>query len=117
MFDRIYVDLSMLPTQECEVMDDHEWQTKDLECQLDSYFITKDGKLLLNKVEYEWDPEADAGILGMKGDMKKLSEKMEVVPHHGIIRFYSSIDDDWYEFSAKFTDGNLVSITGGKEGR
>lgn len=59
-------------------------QTKDFDCTMETYTITAAGKLR-----------------NETGD----------VPFHGILSFYTYEKDVWYEYEAKFTDGNLVDIS------
>lgn len=59
-------------------------QTKDFaNPQLETYTITGGGRLILNGVDQNY---------------------------HGCMNFYSYYDDVWHEYSAKFTDGQLVGI-------
>ena len=85
MFDDVHVDY---PLPDCSYT---EFQTKDLECTLEQYTISADGKLLSNGVD---------------------------IAFHGILNFYTYDKSpgerdvaEWYEYDAKFTDGQLVSIT------
>ena len=71
------------------------FQTKDLhyvDGDMSTYRITAGGRLLLvavigNKEAVEHDMEFD-----------------------GSLNFYAAFFSDWYEYRAKFTDGNLVEI-------
>jgi hypothetical protein len=63
--------------------DDNSFQTKDFECQLEHYTITADGRLL---------------------------RKDTAVQYHGVIRFYTYTGEMWFEYEAKFADGNLIDI-------
>lgn len=38
---------------------------------------------------------------------------IDKIQHHGYVNFYSEIAGEFYEFYAKFTDGELVVIEGG----
>jgi hypothetical protein len=63
---------------------DNHFQTKDLDCLMDRYTITRDGRLLKKKAEVQF---------------------------HGMLNFYTYTDDDmWFEYDAKFTDGRLIEI-------
>jgi hypothetical protein len=63
---------------------DINFQTKNFDCLLDHYMITKDGRL-----------------------MKENSQ----VQFHGVLRFYTYTDDDmWFEYEANFADGRLIEI-------
>lgn len=99
MFDNL-ICLAPLPNDPPIPRDD--FQTKDLDCLLDTYTITEDGLLL----HARWNVEGEL-----------------TVPYHGLIRFYYgdwSNDDQkmhaWYEYEAKFTDGKLVEIRMLQEG-
>lgn len=85
----------------------HDWQTKDLDSTMDTYTITKDGKL-------------------KGGGNEHRTEFFE--NYHGDLRFYGSNsgghgfeycfshDDSplwWREYVARFTNGTLEKITGG----
>lgn len=111
-----------------------EWQTKDLECELDEYTITADGRLVHDEWKYESVPdnerpypEATEGLKSVMGSIRRVVTKPNVeVPYHGDIVFYGSnvcasghgmcvTDDDqppqWREYSARFTNGRLQEIT------
>jgi|HubBroStandDraft_5_1064220.scaffolds.fasta_scaffold1018938_2 hypothetical protein len=85
------------------------FQTKDFENLLYQYTITKEGKLTRTGSGDWLDPEDDVEL------------SVEIVPFHGIFEFYDyehnkDVNDKnfkfvWHEYEAKFTDGNLVSIT------
>jgi hypothetical protein len=66
-----------------------EWfQTKDFDDPyLGTYVIRKDGRLVHLKSELEID-----------------------MNFHGILNFYDIHSGVWYEYNAKFTDGNLDQI-------
>ena len=79
MFDDINVDVK-LPCR-CK---EKSFQTKDFDCQLDTYTITKEGYLLRNN---------------------------ERVHFHGWLNFYTFDENEkWYEFQAKFTDDIFVEV-------
>jgi hypothetical protein len=126
MFDRIFC--------ECELPDGFnpkgiEFQTKNLERELNVYTITADGRLLLHYVEWESTPEDELPypnipIIGCMRE-KEGSRKLVEVDFHGLITFYGSnlcaigpkgfatVNDEEYwsrEYTAKFTNGKLESI-------
>ncbi|WP_338790496.1 hypothetical protein [Bernardetia sp. MNP-M8] len=105
MFDTLKINTDKLPISEEERKhfnsNEIDWQTKDLDSLLAVYEITDDGKLFLIKAG--WTQE------------KEIEEKK--VYFHGILNFYGDVGKDWYEFYAKFTDGQLIEITGHKEDR
>lgn len=60
------------------------FQTKDFDCYLDHYMITAEGTLVKDGAP---------------------------IPFHGLLNFYTYTRDDWwFEYEAKFTDGQLVDI-------
>jgi hypothetical protein len=89
MFDYINCEF-FLPDRPDDL--DPEFQTKSLSCFLDTYTITKEGRLT-----------KDNGV----GTIVDLC-------YHGVITFYSSAgqydDAKWIQYKAKFTDGQLVDI-------
>jgi hypothetical protein len=63
---------------------DNSFQTKDLDCLMDHYTITRDGRLLKRKAEVQF---------------------------HGMLSFYTYTDDDmWFEYEAKFADSRLIEM-------
>lgn len=73
---------------------DDNYQTKDFECRyLNLYIITEAGRLVFQPG-------------GFREDMEPVDQNF-----HGILNFYTiGEDDEWLEYNAKFTDGQLVSI-------
>jgi hypothetical protein len=119
MFDYLYISASLLPVSDEEkkmIGNDVEWQTKDFDRYLTEIYITDDGELKICRWELENVPKEerpypnDEGILGILGSVRRINERLETLNYHGIVNFYSTINREWYEFSAKFTDGKLVSI-------
>ena len=91
MFDYLKCEFK-LPKGNEDVQNE-EFQTKDFECLLDLYIITKDRKLKCKSVG-----------------------KTKVIPYHGDIRFYTSTGNyedkthKWHEFIARFSYGKLDYI-------
>lgn len=119
MFDYLFIDTNMLPISDEEkiiIGDEPGWQTKDFDNVMTEIYITNDGELKINQWVYETVPKEerphpdDDGIAGLVGSLRRSNERLETIPHHGYVRFYDSINREWYEFSAKFTDGKLVEI-------
>lgn len=75
----------------------------------------------INRWDYEEVPKKerlypdDEGLLGFVGSLRRTNERLVTIPYNGCVCFYSIIKEDWYEFFAKFTDGKLVSIQGGRK--
>ena len=124
MFDTLYVNLNLLPitSEEQEFLgEDCSFQTKNFDCELTEIYITDEGELKINRFEYEDVPKEerphpnDEGLLGLAGSIRRINERFETISYHGIINFYTSVNDVWYEFYANFDNGKLDVITGGKQ--
>jgi len=138
MFDTLFVKKKLLLTKELKALDinweEIDFQTKDLENLLDTYEITKAGKLRHLWQEREWKDDDSAFL---KGYLEVVNEEWREVPFHGTINFYTSYctnvtkhwdylededqlsfddieliegDDWWFEFEAIFTKGKLQEI-------
>jgi hypothetical protein len=139
MFDSLIVKKKLPLTKELKSLDvnweKEVFQTKDLENLLDTYEITKSGKLKHLWQEREWVKEED-GFFG--GYLNVVREEWRDVDYHGTINFYTThtdndkynwdfINDDpeqmtwddielivgydwWFEFEAYFTKGKLDEI-------
>ena len=90
MFDRIKCDFEIAEKE----IQNNEFQTKDLECFLNDYLITKEGRLLLVSDDGSTDLE-----------------------FHGDLNFYANLgrhpndkDWQWYNLKARFTEGQLQWI-------
>ena len=89
----------------------YSFQTKDLHCSLDTYFI-QNGKLLEQKYkETTWIESKDA-FLG--GYLDRTEPYLEDTKYHGMLNFYhfEAVDnlDCWMEYKARFTNGTLEDI-------
>lgn len=74
-----------------------EFQTKDLECMLGEYTITRDGRLVLH---------AGKGLFGRK------ARRDVEYPFHGDVRIYTSLKKphqrgEWIEYQVRFTEGRV----------
>lgn len=78
MFDNIKVEF------ELPILWNNDWQTKDLDCSLDYYLITKDKKLIRTSFEDGDDDIKNNGLLGP-------------IDFTGEIKFYDSIMDKEFE--------------------
>jgi len=116
MYDNLKISAKKLPLSKEEqttLGDNHDWQTKDFDCTLSDFEITDDGKLRFLNIRYEWDENAKSAMFeftGKYGSLVVKDKKWEYIEYHGYVNFYRSINDVWYEFNAKFTDGKLVNI-------
>src|SRR5436305_2154048 len=79
---------------------DLDFQTKDLECFLDHYTITYDGRLVLQARRRGLGPDRDIEW-----------------PIHGDIRMYTSVDKAWIEYVVRFTHGRVEWIRPLEEAR
>ena len=139
MFDTIYVKKKLPLTKELKALnvswEEVDFQTKDLENALDTYEITKSGKLRHLWQERKWKDDNDSFL---KGYFEVIKEEWRDVDFHGTINFYTShcdnndynwnyVNDDpeqltwddieliqghdwWFEFEAYFTKGKLDEI-------
>ena len=126
MYDNLIINTDKLPVTDEEkklIGKNPNWQTKDFDCVLTEIYITDEGELKINRWNYEKVPKEEIphpnseGLRGLMGIVRRVNERLETIEHHGYVNFYSNIGGDWYEFFAKFTDGKLVAIEGGKEAK
>lgn len=96
-----------------------EWQTKDTpEQYLATYKIDAAGELWFHKVDREYVDNGKKGLEGLLGCMKVIGEEWIKQPDfRGEIRFYGNERIDgrdehqkWWEYSALFDDGKLISM-------
>jgi hypothetical protein len=124
--------MGMFDYVQCEVplpdgLQPIELQTKDFECDMVVHVITKDGRLMMDCGHNEmvplmerpyWKPEwGDSASAENEHPWEAICGSMRHVPKyedasfHGIINFYGRDgDNNWHEYNAKFTDGQLVKI-------
>lgn len=58
------------------------------------------------------NPEEDASPLEkLFGSFTKSESEMVDVEYHGDFKFYTKIEDEWYEYTARYTHGDLEEIT------
>lgn len=116
MFDYLHINVDKLPVsdEEKNLIAGKAWQTQDLDCTLTDIHITDEGELTIRRFTYGWDETQKNGF-GTFGVLFEENVRTETILHHGDVNFYNSINKDWYEFTAKFTNGKLESIEGGKE--
>lgn len=102
------------------------WQTKDFDCPaLNNYRISAEGRLFRERVRFEDRSDPDAtGLMALRGIMTPIHEGWDDMNFHGILNFYgydrTGLAPDapysperWYEYNAKFTDGQLVALERG----
>jgi hypothetical protein len=97
--------MGMFDTLKCEyllpdkIVQKDSFQTKSLDCLLDNYTISKRGKLILQRQRH------------YETKVNKIT-----VDFHGDLRFYTSKGSreennyEWFEYEARFTEGNLQWI-------
>jgi hypothetical protein len=113
MFDYVKID-------KVHGLPDIEYQSKDFDCDMTTIRITENGRLEIERGDYETVPKEerpypnDEGILGMMGSIRKVNRRWDDLNLHGMFNFYGNsgpnFDGEWFEYNAKFTDGALVRI-------
>lgn len=116
MYDDVVCEYILPDTKEIN------FQTKDFECFLDKYTITKEGRLLLETSDFEEVPEEERPFYNKEGwetnpvsrifgSLKKVNIEQKDTDFHGIFNMYTmDKNDGWLEYKVKFTEGQLVSI-------
>lgn len=92
MFDHVKINQKFLP----ENIRKHtnEWQTKSHDKLLNHLTIEEEGRLFIDNTIDNWVNEGENKFFAYTGE----------------IRFYSSIEDVWWEFVAFFEKGNLLKL-------
>ena len=102
MFDYVY---SFYPLPDAEAQD-LEFQTKSFDRCLESFLITKEGRLHSIPGRKEFFDERP-----FEEEMPELAREGMDTGYHGDVYFYTSVEDGtWYEYKARFTEGQLVSL-------
>jgi hypothetical protein len=117
VYDKLKISTSKLPLTDSEKLsigENPNWQTKDFECIMSTAEITDDGKLKFLNFSHEWDENIKSVMFELTGKGGGLGPKgeqwIELNDYHGNVNFYNYVNNIWYEFNAKFTDGQLVNI-------
>ena len=119
MYDRLIISTEKLPISDEEkkiIGKTPNWQTKSFDCEMTEIYITDEGELKINRFEYEAVPKEERpypnedGLMGLMGSLRRVNERLETISHHGFVNFYAKVESKFFSFSAKFTDGKLVSI-------
>ena len=77
------------------------WQTKSLDCNMSSYILTKEGRLLERVQAIElWD-----GVVHDTGKWKTIDRNLE-----GVFRVYQMINEIWYQFEIVMIDGDVKQV-------
>ena len=91
-----------------EIVQHVEFQTKDLDCLLDEYRITKDGKLELLVYDTVPVPDSDA-IFGYH--MERFNERWQPWDFHGDLVIYTyGLDGRFYEYVVHFVEGEVAWV-------
>lgn len=101
MFDDIKCDYQ-LPDEGLE--HDH-FQTKDFDCRLDQYRITKDGRLELMQYDVTTVPDSDR-LFGYRMDRNEV-QWIDVNFHGDLIMYTYGRDGRFYEYLVRFTEGEV----------
>jgi hypothetical protein len=91
LYDTVYCDYPLPDARH----QDLEFQTKDLECLLGDYRITRDGRLMLQDPRRERRADGDSDIEW---------------PLHGDISIHTSLDAVWVDYVVRFTHGRVEWI-------
>ncbi len=123
MFDNLCLPPQLLPVSgpERELLEQAcagGFQTKSFNRDLSVIQITSQGRL--RRAAVNWDaisagePPADPTRIELSIANGNVTTKhyhwVEETDFTGEVRFYTSVEGDWYEFSAVFTTGELVEI-------
>lgn len=103
---------------------DRTFQSKSLDCAMDDYTITADGRLIHHTVRWEVvpkeerpHPEApDDDMLSFFGSMRTVPTGDVEIPYHGDIHFYDwdharGLGKGLRTFTARFTEGRVTRLT------
>jgi len=94
-------------------------KTKDMDCFMDNYTITRDGYLILHQVRHEEVPEEERPYFGKpewKDPLHQLCGCIRSIPVGDVkiatpfIGFYTMVGGTWYEYEAEFSDGKVSTI-------
>jgi len=119
MFDEIICEYK-LPDKEVQ---DHDFQTKDLENLMDVYIITKIGRLIWIKKEYEIVPEQEREFFGTPewdekpivrsfGCMRVKKEEYIPIDYNNTICFYTHITDEATLENFELDNGKTIKAHG-----
>jgi hypothetical protein len=113
LFTYVKIDEELLPKQFRDLKD---WQTKELvEPDMQELEITKEG-LYYHWNEYELDEEQvernknKEGLFALIGIMKVKQEHTDKLYFHGDLHAHTYDRREWFELTARFTEGKLTNI-------
>lgn len=96
-----------------------ELQSKDFDCSMTTVRVSAEGRLLIERydsytVPKEERPCPDApegSIEAICGILGKRNRRWEDLNYHGDFNFYGGVfKNDWHEYYARFTEGQLDRI-------
>ena len=109
MFDYIAVEV---PLPDGVMTSEEEYQTKSLECLMYKYVITKNGELYREKWDYEWVDDESHFLGGYEKKIEGSYRREYLTNFHGDIIFYNGrVNGKWRDYTARFTNGKLSSIS------
>lgn len=115
MFDEIFVNPKVIPNAKEWMTEEIRWQTKDLDSLLDDYKIDENGKFLKYNTKYEETPDDELPFpeLPFIGAWREVDGTGEFNPYlyTGTIYFYTSYEDNWWEYKAEFYNGTMIAIS------
>ena len=97
------------------------FQSKSLNCLMDKYKVTLDGRLIFHKEIWIPVPEQDRPFYGkpewdnkdiyrLFGCLKSVPQGDEDTHYHGILNIYTTEKYYLYEYDLIFTNGNLEKV-------
>jgi len=124
MFDTIHINADKLPVSDIDksiLSNVIEYQTKSFDNLLDEYYINDDDEIKIRRFDFEDVPPEKRKYpdpnhkLHFIGALRQVNERFEDFYYTGTFIFYTSVNDDWYQFEASAMYGKVLQITGGRE--
>ena len=101
IYDTLNINLAKLPLSESDIKRLQEvradFQTQSLQQMFAVYKITDDG--YLERGGWTW-----------RNNVGKSQPAVRLTDAHGLIFFYTSVDNEWFEFKARFREGRLTDL-------
>jgi hypothetical protein len=123
MYDGVYSDypLPVPPTKDGKP---RGYQTKSLDCGMDTYFINADGRLIAIRRTFEPTPDdelpckdaPEGSFERLFGSVRVKTQREEDTVFHGVLNIYDAEYDEqgnttaWYELNLFFVYGKLDKI-------
>lgn len=113
MFDYVRSEMPLPDSFEGEL------QSKDFDCAMSTIVLRANGRLEIERFEYEHTPQAEKPYPDAKkgdfryfcGAIRRINKRWEDLDFHGDFNFYANGSDGWHEYSARFTGGQLTKIS------